>query len=297
MHQVVRSLLIRAVQIYEGNEEALRSGQGRLANAYRTRWEDKNSAGAALSSLTILDMIATRSTPVASGRTPLETLAEVAHSRLPNDPDTSGADLGLPSGVIGARNDSSAIAAVGTRSEDTFTGLVQTPLPCEAAPVPMGMYRQNLQSPWPTNWPQQTSTHYNPLNGARSPPLFGFHQDRTIIGAGVVRLQDVSDPQASGSYNDTTTDMGGAQDGHSPGSAVRASGCQETNRTNYETSGQAYSPRWPQGAPIANFTYDQALDPSLAQLRNDIREYDSFSSWNNLVKNLYNDIGEDFDGQ
>jgi hypothetical protein len=44
MHQVVRSLLLSAVRIYEGNEEALRSGQGRLANAYRTRWEDNDGS-------------------------------------------------------------------------------------------------------------------------------------------------------------------------------------------------------------------------------------------------------------
>lgn len=298
MHQVVRSLLIRAIQIYEGNEEALRSGQGRLANAYRTRWENNNSgARTPLSNLTILDTNATPSISDGYGRTPLETLAEVARSRLPNDHDTSGAASNSPSGAAGARNGSSASVAVGACNEGTTTGQVQTWESREAAPAPITMYGQTINSPWQTKCPQQTAAYHVPLNGAHDPPLFGLDQGSMTMGAGAVRLQDGSNPRVSGLYVGPSIDVSGASNDHPPDFAVRISGFRETNRANCETSGQAHSPQWPQGAPTTNATYDQALHSSLAQLGDDTTEYDNSLDWANLVKNLYNDIGEGYDGQ
>ena len=97
----MRRLLIRAIQICEGDEEALRSGQGRLANAYRTRWGNNDSD--TLGALSNLTTDGTTSSPLAStesGMTALEALAEVADSRLSDghiERQPSGADLTSPS--------------------------------------------------------------------------------------------------------------------------------------------------------------------------------------------------------
>jgi hypothetical protein len=312
----VRRLLIRAIQICEGDEEALRSGQGRLANAYRTRWENNNSDTLrAPSNLTTFDTNSSPSVSVGLGRTPLEILAEVARSQPSNDcdegPYVGGARSTPPLPVARAQDDGSVTARVQTQSSDqvstssvlgacnvgTNTGQVQTSESREAAPVPTAIYGQAMNSPWRMNWTQQTATHHVPLNGAHDLPLSGFDQGSMTMGAGAVQLQDGSNPQASGLYVGPSIDVSGASNGHPPDFAVRTSGFRETNRANCETSGQAHSPPWPQGAPTTNATYDQALHSSLAQLGDDTTEYNNFLDWDNLVKNLYNDIGEGYDGQ
>jgi hypothetical protein len=301
----VRRLLIRAIQICEGDEEALRSGQGRLANAYRTRWEDNDSDTlGALSNLTTSGTNTSPSVLMSLGRTPLEILAEVARSQPSNDHDEGpymgGARSTPPLPVARARDDGSVTAQVQTPSSDqvstsnvvgmcnegTDTGQMQSSESSEAAPVPTTMYEQAMNSPWRTNWPQQTVTHHVALNGAHDHPLFGFDQGRTTMGADAVRLQAVSNPQVSGPSN-----------GHPPHPAMRTTGFQETNRANHETPGQAHSPQWPKDATTTNAAYDQSLHSSLAQFGDGTTGFDTFWSWEELTKVLHDDLGEGFNGQ
>jgi hypothetical protein len=310
----VRRLLIRAIQICEGDEEALRSGQGRLANAYRTRWENNNSDTLrAPSNLTIFDTNSSPSVSVGLGRTPLEILAEVARSQPSNDydegPYVGGARSTPPLPVARAQDDGSVTARVQTQSSDqvstssvlgacnvgTNTGQVQTSESREAAPVPTAMYGQAMNSPWRTNWPQQTATHHVPLNGAHDLPLFGFDQGSMTMGAGAVRLQDGSDPQVSGLHVGSSIDVSGARNGHPPDPARRTSVFQETNMANHEQSGQAISHQWPQDLAITNPTNDQAVHSNSTPFGDNTTEFDNLD-WNNLFKFVYDDLGEGFNG-
>jgi hypothetical protein len=314
MHETVRHLLIRAIQICEGDEETLRSGQGRLANAYRTRWEDISSNTLEVpSTLTTLGTNSRQSVSVGSGRTPLEILAEVARSQPSNDDNERpymGGARSIPTlPVAGARNDGSVNApvqtpsldqastsdAVGACSEGTNTGRGQTSEPHEAALVPAAMYGQAVHSPWRTNWPQQTATHHIPLNGAHNLPLFGFDQGRMTMGAGPVRLQDGSNPQVSGLPLGPSIDVNGAPNGHPPDSAVRTPWFQETNGMNHETPGQAHSHQWPQDLAITNPTNDQAMHSNSTPFGDNTTEFDNLD-WNNLFKFVYDDLGEGFNG-
>lgn len=217
----------------------------------------------------------------------LEVLAAAAdHVRLSRP--------GSASGVTQDRSTQATQAQPQLRAmnKGTNTGQVQIPESCDTGLVPTAMYGKAMNSPWRTNWPQQTATHHVPDNGAHDLPQFGFGRGSMTMGPGAIRLQDGSIPQVSGLYVGPSIDVSGASNGHPPDFAVRTSEFQETNMANCETSGQAHSPRWPQCAPTTNSTYDQALHSSLAQLGDDTTEYGNSLDWDNLVKNLYNDIGE-----
>lgn len=96
---------MEAVRIYQGNEEALRSGQGRLANAYRTYCEQGNSDRQQL------NVNVDAGAPISAGErhNRLDTLAEIAHRRLRTDyvadPCTDGVQLDLGSDASEVRND------------------------------------------------------------------------------------------------------------------------------------------------------------------------------------------------
>jgi hypothetical protein len=203
MHQVVRSLLLSAVRIYEGNEEALQSGQGRLANAYRTRWEDNDSD--MLGALSNLTTLSTTSSPLAStesGMTALEALAEVADSRLSDgyiEQQPSGVDLTSPSCATGAPSDGLTNAPMqtsasnqnsatnaGVFSEGTATGQVQAPGPLKTASVPTALYGQavqpQLQECTELNHSQQIIPQHDPLYGAQSRQQYGFGHAGIIMG-------------------------------------------------------------------------------------------------------------------
>jgi hypothetical protein len=100
-HDAARRLLERAVQICGGDEETLRTGQGRLANAYRINWETReDSTLASPSIVTTPGADLTPTMPMGAGGTLLETLAEVVGSQL-----SDGTDLVSPSGVTRVPND------------------------------------------------------------------------------------------------------------------------------------------------------------------------------------------------
>lgn len=205
----MRSLLIRAIQICEGDEEALRSGQGRLANAYRTRWEDHDEeTPATLSSLNTSVANAVSLASVQSDRTALETLAEVAHSRQPEDCprglQTGGTDSVPVSCASGAQNDSltnvpvqipasDQVLTTNTISacnEDTTIEQVQTSAPHEMASLRTATYGQAVQPQWQSyaeqNYAQRTTLDYVRHNDARSSPPYGSHHASNVtVGQGL----------------------------------------------------------------------------------------------------------------
>jgi hypothetical protein len=198
MHQVVRSLLIRAIQIYEGNEEALRSGQGRLANAYRTRWEDfRRKTREVPSTLTTSSPLASMEESMT-----LEALAEVADSRLSDGhigQQPSGADLTSPSCVTGAPSDGltnapmqmsasnqGSVTNAGVFSEGTATGQVQVSGPLKTASVPTVLYGQAVQPRWQAcaeqNHSQQIIPQHDSPYGAQSQQQYGFGHAGITMG-------------------------------------------------------------------------------------------------------------------
>lgn len=130
-HQTVRCLLVRAMQIYQGDEETLRSGQGRLATAYRTSLEA--TRGEAL--------MPTGDGAIPSVNTnPLETLAEVAHRQLPNH---------YVAGLSGDGDDSAIPPDCdAAHSEGTSATQTQNPAPSEAGFVPTATNDENVQPMW-----------------------------------------------------------------------------------------------------------------------------------------------------
>lgn len=312
----MRRLLVRAVQICEGNEKTLWLGQGRLANAYRTRWEDMSTDRREVpSTLTTLGTDSSPSVSVGLDRTPLEILADVARSQPSNNYD-EGPYMGTarsthPLPAPRAREDGSVPAQVQTPSSDqvstsnvvgacnegTNIGQRQPSESREVAPVPTGMYGQAANSPWRTNWPQQTTTHHVSFNGAHDLPLFGFDQGSMTMGADAVRLQDSSNPQVSGLYVSPSIDVSGASNDQPPDPTVRISGFHRTNMENHEPFGQAHSRPRPQDASSTESAFDQGLHSSLTHLGDGTTEFDTFWNWDNLTRVLHNDLGEQFNGQ
>lgn len=160
-HKTVRCLLVRAIQIYQGDEETLRSGQGRLATAYRTCWERMGSD---------------RLVPPGDGTVPssianpLETLAEVAHKQLPNH-YVAGTDAG--------RDDTAISLDCGTaHSERTTTGQPQNPAPSEAVFNASAANDETMQPMWQAHSEaapaQGTQTQCVPSSDTLSLPQYGF---------------------------------------------------------------------------------------------------------------------------
>lgn len=189
------------MRIYEGDEEALRSGSGRLANVYRLYCERSSRDSGQRSVNTNIDL----SISPGLDPNPLDTLAEVAGGHISHDsvarPYRCGLDSVLPSSVAGARTDSSANAqdqphhsplnpVVGARYEGTAAGQVQIPVSREAAPVRAATYGEAVQSGWQTyadqNRPQQPTTHQVPVNDAQNHPGFEFGQSRMTNGNGAM---------------------------------------------------------------------------------------------------------------
>jgi hypothetical protein len=137
---------MEAVRIYQGSEEALRSGQGRLANAYRTYCERGSSDGQQL------NVSVNAGVPITAGerRDRLDAPAEVARRQLRNDyvtdPSMDRAHSVLESDASGVRNDGLANAPG------------QTPASFQAAPDLMTTRQeQNMQTPLPS-WTMSHAT-------------------------------------------------------------------------------------------------------------------------------------------
>jgi hypothetical protein len=137
---------MEAVRIYQGSEEALRSGQGRLANAYRTYCERGSSDGQQL------NVSVNAGVPITAGerRDRPDAPAEVARRQLRNDyvtdPSMDRAHSVLESDASGVRNDGLANAPG------------QTPASFQAAPDLMTTRQeQNMQTPLPS-WTMSHAT-------------------------------------------------------------------------------------------------------------------------------------------
>jgi hypothetical protein len=191
----VRCLLEVAIKICGGDDKTLGTGQGRLANAYRTSWGARSDD--TLVSPSIATTSGADSTPMmpsGAGKTPLETLAEVADSRLSDEyieRQPGSVDLVSPSGVTGAPNDGITNAPVqmpapnqwsasnaGVSSEGMATGRVRASGPPEAVVNPTALYGQAVQSQWQMHTEQSHSqqkiAQHDSLYGAQSFPQYVF---------------------------------------------------------------------------------------------------------------------------
>jgi hypothetical protein len=190
-HEIVRCLLVRAIEICGGDKNTLRNGQGSLTNAYRTHFgTHDDGTPATLSIITTPDTDPTPPIPVGKGRTPLETLAEVAGSRL-----SDGAGLVSPSGVTRVLNDGTTTNApiqtpgpnqgsasdAGVFSDGMATQHVLAPGPPEPVPVPTALYGQAVRPPWQSHL-QQRLPHYSPPHSAQIPQQYGCGLASTVTG-------------------------------------------------------------------------------------------------------------------
>jgi hypothetical protein len=145
-HETVRCLLIRAIQICEGDESTLWLGQGRLANAYRARWGDNDSN--TLEAPSDLMSLRTNSSPSVSvglSRSRLEILAEEAARIQPFSDNDGDPYMG------GARSiPEQAEQQLRAREEGPVAGQVPRLASNETDTISMATYGQHVQSPWDT---------------------------------------------------------------------------------------------------------------------------------------------------
>jgi hypothetical protein len=140
----VRCLLIRAIQICEGDESTLWLGQGRLANAYRARWGDNDSN--TLEAPSDLMSLRTNSSPSVSvglSRSRLEILAEEAARIQPFSDNDGDPYMG------GARSiPEQAEQQLRAREEGPVAGQVPRLASNEMGFTPAATYGQDMEFAW-----------------------------------------------------------------------------------------------------------------------------------------------------
>lgn len=198
MRETVLTLLVEAVEIYQGDAKTLENGQGRLANAYRA---NRDLVMAQSSVVTPGNAGESRlSSEICSQNTALDTLAAAAHQQRLQDTEGETPTDGLCSNLLPAIDRTRVVrpTVIGTQS---FT-------PCEAEPNAgannqEAIYGQPPQRPWQPfdlNWSQEPVAPGAPYDGAMNPLFNGFSQDEMPNGGSTMEFGNFWD---DATYYDT----------------------------------------------------------------------------------------------
>jgi hypothetical protein len=197
MHNAVRSLLVKAVRIYKGDEESLqRSTRSTLAELYRTHWKQGTNQSLVQASSNVMDT----SLPSGScaGSTGMDVLAAAAwhHNRLQDvlDPRVTGLDTDPTTDIEEAQNggpQDPAVRTSATQETNRMNHQTYEAEPNAIASNPNNIDDQASRRPWQpfdSIWPQEPAAHDTSYNGAINPLLNGFSQVEMPNGEGTMEV-------------------------------------------------------------------------------------------------------------